>query len=809
MLCFLAAETWHSRQLDTTVEVEADKSEANEVGHYPSQSNVSVEQASCENPDDWKIDGLAALAVPENWVVVAPAATDRIEIRSPVRDVPLRPIGPALSLTARLPFRHVVVNQQDPQVPSRPRTVARSLEPPSAEDKLRQWPYPERLVRQLRALTDDPYAGVWATHSIDLIDRLYECDASDQQKCLFYLLELQREVGRAVDLVDPVASLESWSKVSRAHYALHRRVELWRLVQEVKAGDIVWVTGDEPQLRRALDNIERELTNSTRGEAWRTYLLCSRLRTLWGGGSANADDRRLTARKVLQRMKGPRLSAGQRKYLQQPVFQSLAYQLRGWASEPIDYDELLSIAEDCEVDANQSNGQKLAESIQKLHWSNNEVAERLAEHLEHYYRNTNVRVSVSAELLHRLLPVNAPERRRVQDRILGTPVVGSSINQRDLYIKLIPHDQLLQIGLVARGVVDSTTYSDVGPVRLHNNGRVRFQASQLLILDHNGFRIPAPNAQAQGRSNLTGIESDFDVVPLLGSLIRSFASQQHDAYRNEANMEMESKVAKRVACELHETIKNNIAETEERIRNRVVTPLKKLKLNPVAMNLQTTDRRLVARYRLAGDDQLAAHTPRPLAPSDSWLSVQFHESSINNALARLGLSKRRVAVDVLYRQIMSALSISDDLPEDLPSDVFVTFHADEPIRVFLQDGRVRLQMRIAELESRNNVWSDFIVSTSYAPAVDGRLPVLKRDTIIDLDGDFSMFERIPLRAIFNAVLPKNKAVALVAAQVGEDPRLQDTFVSQFVVIDGWMGIAIGGNSRPRQATVTGLGKFIH
>jgi len=89
VLCFLAAETWHSRQLDTTVEVEADKSEANEVGHYPSQSNVSVEQASCENPDDWKIDGLAALAVPENWVVVAPAATDRIEIRSPVRSTRL------------------------------------------------------------------------------------------------------------------------------------------------------------------------------------------------------------------------------------------------------------------------------------------------------------------------------------------------------------------------------------------------------------------------------------------------------------------------------------------------------------------------------------------------------------------------------------------------------------------------------------------------------------------------------------------------------------------------------------------------
>ncbi|HIF31615.1 MAG TPA: hypothetical protein EYQ75_08100 [Planctomycetaceae bacterium] len=808
VLCFLAAETWHSRQLHRTMEVDPGAFEANDVGHYPSQSNVSVKETTCENPDDWKIDGLEALAVPESWAVVAPAAADRIEIRVPAHDGPLRPMGQTSSLADGRPLRIASLRRQDPQVPSLPRNVTRSLNTPSAKNNLRQWPYPEQLVRQLEALTDDAHAGSWATRTIGLINRLYDCDDDDHRLCLYFLAELRQQVERAIVLVDPTASLESWSKVARARYALHRRVELWQLVQELKAGDIVWVTGDEKQLRLALDNIDRELTNSTEIAAWKTYLLFSQIKMLWNGELVNADHRRLAARRVLERLADPSLNADQRAFLERPPFQSLAYQLRGWASEPIDYNELLTVTEACEVDATQANGRKLTEAIQKLRWSNNSVAERLAEHLEHYYRNANVRVSVSAELLRRLLPVDGPERRRVQDRILGTPVVGSSINQRDLYIKLVPHDQFLQIAMVARGIVDSKTYSDVGPVRIHNNGQVRFQAAQLVVLDHGGFRIPDPDAQAQGRSSLTGVETDFDIVPLLGTLVRSFASQQHDVHYDEANSEMEAKVARRAACELHQTIKRGIDDAETRIQQRLVTPLKKLRLNPVAMNLQTTDRRIVARYRLAGEDQLAAHTPRPLAPSESWLSVQLHESSVNNALARLGLERRRVTVEELYRKIMSALSIPGELPEDLPRDVYVTFDENEPIRVVLGEGRILLQMRISELESPNNLWNDFIVSTSYVAAIEGRLPVLKRDSLIDLDGDFSLFERIPLRAIFNAVLPKNKAVALVGSAIRDDPRFSDTFVSQFTLVDGWMGIAVGGNRRPRQAIEPGLGSFI-
>ena len=825
ILCYLAAETWRPR---TAVElprrVDELSGETRPLGHYvlvddrkvagsddTPLTRVGVDKCACADPGDWSIDDIGGkiVAVP---ATIAPAVADRVDVYAAVRDAPIRPLGHHRSVTTRRPLRRPTRNGDEPQVPSRPRTVNRSLDPPSAKDQLRRWPYPEDVVEQLRLLVDNPLAGEWATKTIDLIDRFYGCGDNDSRLSFYYLAELQRQVRLAVDLVNPEESRQTWSDVTRSHYALHRRVELWMMIQEVNTGDFVWSTGDEDQMQRTLENIEKLLASSSNGAGWREYILFNDMNRLWRATSVDTDGRRSAARRILERLSAPKLSVAQKKFLEKPVFQSLAYQLRSWASEPIDYQQILGLAEEYETDPTPDGGRKLADGIQKLRWSNNEVAERLAEHLELSYRNANARVSVSAEFIHRLLPAQERERRRVDEQILGTPVLGSSVNEQDLYIQLVPHQRSIQLGLVARGVIKSQTYSDVGPVRLHNNGLTHFEATQLLILDRDGFRLPQPKSLAQGDSHLTDVESDLDLVPILGSLVRTFATHQHDGVRHDAKREMESKVARRVACELHKTVSKSLDEAELRLQQRLVTPLNRLKLDPIAMDLQTTDRRVVARYRLAGEDQLAAHTPRPIAPSDSWLSVQLHESSINNALSHLDLGGERIAIIDLYRRIVASTTgvspTDDELPLDLPENVFVTFDPVDPIRVRLDEGRIHLQLRIVELENPRRWWNDFVVSTTYAPTTEGGVPALKRDSIIDLDGDFSTFERMPLRAIFNAVFPKNKVVPLVGPELRNDPRLSQLEINQFVIIDGWIGVALNGNNFPRQAAGRGLGEFI-
>ena len=58
--------------------------------------------------------------------------------------------------------------------------------------------------------------------------------------------------------------------------------------------------------------------------------------------------------------------------------------------------------------------------------------------------------------------------------------------------------------------------------------------------------------------------------------------------------------------------------------------------------MKSTPERVVARVRVAGDDQLGSHTPRPRALSDSLASVQVHETAMTNLAVTLGLDGKRL-----------------------------------------------------------------------------------------------------------------------------------------------------------------------
>src|SRR5207302_10806599 len=120
---------------------------------------------------------------------------------------------------------------------------------------------------------------------------------------------------------------------------------------------------------------------------------------------------------------------------------------------------------------------------------------------------------------------------------------------------------------------------------------------------------------------------------------------------------------------------------------KVFEPLTQLHLEPTAVDLQTTADRLIARYRVAARDQVSAHTPRPQAPGDSMLSVQIHESALNNVLDKLHLQGRRVELHELYREMSARFSKQTkiEIPDDLPEKIFVTFADEDPVRIDCPD----------------------------------------------------------------------------------------------------------------------------
>ena len=173
---------------------------------------------------------------------------------------------------------------------------------------------------------------------------------------------------------------------------------------------------------------------------------------------------------------------------------------------------------------------------------------------------------------------------------------------------------------------------------------------------------------------------------------------------------------------------------------------------------ETTEKRFTMRLRLAGEDQLGSHTPRPQAPADSLASVQIHESVLNNGIQRLQLNGRTFTLPELSQHVAARLNRPapwEINPEH--ADVKITFAEKDAVIVRCQDGQFVVTLSIAQLSKSPRKWKNFQIQAFYRPKVDGRSAQLVRDGVIHISGQrLSTGARMALRGIFSRALSKNK-----------------------------------------------------
>jgi hypothetical protein len=222
-------------------------------------------------------------------------------------------------------------------------------------------------------------------------------------------------------------------------------------------------------------------------------------------------------------------------------------------------------------------------------------------------------------------------------------------------------------------------------------------------------------------------------------------------------------------------------------------------LGPDVISAETTERRVILRLRLATDEQLGAHTPRPLAPSDSWASVQIHETVLNNVLGQLQLDGHTFTLPELRRMIAARFNRPEPSAEETENDdLSITFAAKDAIRVQCQDGKVQVMLSIARISKGDEAWDNFQIRAFYEPQVQGLSAQMVRDGVVQLAGARNSRSQIALRTIFSKVFSKQRPLAIVPETVRTDPRLAGLAVTQLVIHDGWIGFALGADqSEPK------------
>jgi hypothetical protein len=453
---------------------------------------------------------------------------------------------------------------------------------------------------------------------------------------------------------------------------------------------------------------------------------------------------------------------------------------------------LLTAIERYETDGLTSGAHHIAELRHELEASPEPDEQELARRLIVHYRNANLRIAVAAALVDRLLPDPKPSSDPVNETILGNPVRGGSTTSTKLSVRLVPDPRKWRFDLVAAGTVGSHTRTSHGPVTFINSGDATYQVRKTVVIDADGIKITSAIAEVDNSSELEGLYTSFDSIPIIRSLVRNYAMSQEEQSRDEADREAKEKIAAKAMGRVDAEADPKFAVAQEKFNRDWLGPLRKLSLDPAALAMETTDLRLVLRSRLAGGDQLGANTPRPEAPSGSLASAQIHESTINNLLDHLDLAGRTFTLPELHKWLAEKLGRAEaKVPDDLPEGVHLTFAKNDPIRVRCDGNHLELILNIAEIRDGRRHWHDFEVRAAYSPVSNGLAAEFEREGTVELGGQYKGKPEVALRGIFSKVLSRERKLNLLPPTVAADPRLAGLEVTQLVVDGGWIGTAIG------------------
>ena len=470
-------------------------------------------------------------------------------------------------------------------------------------------------------------------------------------------------------------------------------------------------------------------------------------------------------------------------------------------AQAIDYADLLRKLERQESNPIDRVGSELADAVDSLGASGISDAVRVADAIDTYYRNANVRMAVSESFLNRLLPKVEPRTVPVRTQIMGSRVRGVSQITSNLEVRLLPSNSDWKIDFRTFGHIQTQSVGTSGPVSVRTSGSNSFAAQTPIEVSPTGVHRGDVQVEVKGRTRLRGIRSDYDRLPIIGSLVRSFANSKFESIRPQSNRIVAQQVRSQVSRELNTSLDTRTQKASSKLSSLVLGPLEQLDLDPHVVDMQTTSDRVVARYRLAGNTQLAAFTPRPQAPVSSLMSVQIHQSAINNTLERLIPRDDLMPIEETVDQAASVFGQEVVLEEALPENVMLQFAKTRPVTVEIEDGKMWLTLRIVRLSrgERLNL-TNFIVRAAYRPEVNGLRARLIRDGHLRISGPgMSMRQRLPLRTIFNKVLSPDRSFPLTLPTLVENPSATGLAISQLELRSGWIGLAISESSSPRIA----------
>lgn len=684
------------------------------------------------------------------------------------------------------------------------------------------WPVTQRLNDQLielagapsttndtqfvSATTPDTRAANWSAEITTALSELQSLPRLGDPRAGELLQTLATYANKGYGEAENVSNRKQQIDWLLTCHAINRRLAVWKPIYQIVSGNGNSYVSDSHQkidpveMRAVIAQVRSDLAETGDAAGWERYLMLAEMESAMQG--EHVDQRSMLAQRLLSRLQWHGLSVSSKEWLQRESIQELRRLIQPWARNAVDYASLLSQIERHEADAIDLAALDIAGAAQTLRFAENPKAVEVADAIDAYYRNANVRMAISEELLQRMVPEVTPQTVPVRTNVLGSRVGGySHINSR-LNLDLQESRDRWSLTINTNGNVHTQSTGRTDLTAISTNRDSNFAAATPIQITPLGTLVGNSAIDVRGSTRLNRVNTRYDGWPLFGTLVRSIVTSHYEESSGLTARIANRKLKTQLGSEIDTRLNEKIAKASETMTRVVMGPLSGLKLDPKVIDMKTTEDRLIARYRLAGDWQIGASTPRPRAPSNSLISLQVNQTALNNVLERIAPLDSPTTIDAAVQNTMRLFGQSETaLPDDIPRDVSVQFAKTRPITVEIEEGKVWITMRVVELSrEKGPKLKRFIVRAAYLPQVDGLNASLVRDGHLRISGPgMSMRQRLPVRAIFNKVLAPSRSIPLTTPEMANSPALQNAAITQLELRDGWLALAIANRQSDRVA----------
>ena len=359
-----------------------------------------------------------------------------------------------------------------------------------------------------------------------------------------------------------------------------------------------------------------------------------------------------------------------------------------------------------------------ANLVRELRWlESTGLMPGLAAKIKSLNARPNFFASLSGDLITRALQDRITDTQGINRMFEGSHVTGSASTVANVSAQLIPSNNGVLLDILLNGSTVANSVAQKRKVFVRTQGTTYINGGTRLYLGLDGVRATPASVSASTNQQVCNICINRRCT-CGNRLIRRIAGRKAEQSRPKAEYMQTD--------EAEQTIRDRInRQTQEMVgqaNSRMQTALAKLNIPRKFMpevSVRSTDRKVLSQGRLTIGSFLAAVSDPPDVGSESDVTMQLHQSAINNVLAELlggGKLDNKLIVKLLKENNLpvpeelqpdsgagdsdeDADEEADGEDDDDESDYWsITFDELQPATVTFSEGKLRISIRGRKFE---------------------------------------------------------------------------------------------------------------